>query len=885
MNAPAFTRTLIVSIVGWVAALGSVVLAAMLWQGVVSTREANRQHISAALDSVAIGIQELAHLVEMTAHSTERVVRSAGPENPVRLRRALEAAAAAFELRPDLSHLGLMLSDGSYGNLERNRAGEVLLWLCPATNEPDRPADPNNAPMQRLRLTDSGFVPDMSPALSPAPSPAAAPDAADHPHRARLREIEQTGQQADRAGVWQIRQHPWPVADAQAAPPWGISYTRALYDASDAGGQWLGVLDASFDMARVRQYLNAREREYGVRLELVQVDAAGNMANLPALPQRVGSDTEAPQAVPAAVAAILPQALAGRFVDALAVDGERRWVAAAPLALKGNVAGLIVASRQAPWLNTILGAQIWLMLAVLLVLATGLVWIAQALARRFGQPLAELVERVAGIGQGVQHATTAPATLTRFRETWLLADALDEADAAIARQTALTHAEQERLRALNVELQYRATHNPLTGLPNRALLYQRTTAAIAQARERGTYLALLYVDFDRFKAVNDCYGHSVGNLALKAAGATLARLVGPQDTVAHLSGDRFVILLTGLTAPGDAEPLTRHLIAGLKAPLQVDKLNVQLTATIGVSLYPQHGDTADALISHADIAMYAAKAQERGSWRAYDAALGEQAQQRIELELSLREAIEAGPGSQLHLVYQPQVNLATGRISGCEALLRWQHPTLGAVSPARFIPIAEESGLIMPLGDWVLQTACRQARAWLDAGLAPVRVAVNLSTRQFLQQDVVAWVADTLRRTGLPAACLELEITESLLPHDVEHAIATLQRLRKLGVTLALDDFGTGYSNLSYLKRFPLHTLKIDQSFVHTAASHRTNAAIVRTIILLARELGFKTLAEGVETDEQRQFLRAQGCDDIQGYCFSPPVSADEFAALMKKHE
>jgi len=450
--------------------------------------------------------------------------------------------------------------------------------------------------------------------------------------------------------------------------------------------------------------------------------------------------------------------------------------------------------------------------------------------------------------------------------------------------TVLTAQEQARLQTLNAELEHRVTHHELTGLPNRVLLHQRLAQAIARVRAGGGYLALLYLDLDRFKTVNDCYGHTFGNRVLKAAGAALTRLVGPQDTVAHLSGDRFLILLADLHAASDAERLTRHIVIGLRQPLMVGKLNQQISATIGVSIYPQHGDTVDALVSHADTALYAAKAEGRGGWCVYTPELGKAAQRRTELEVQLRDAIDGPDAGQLHLVYQPQVNLKTGTITGCEALVRWTHPQLGAVSPACFIPIAEESGLIMALGDWMLTAACRQGKAWLDAGLAPVRIAVNLSMRQFLQQDVVAWVADALVRTALPASCLELEITESLLPHDLEKAIATLHRLRALGVTLALDDFGTGYSNLGALKRFPIQILKIDQSFVRGAAATPADAAIVRATITLARELGFATLAEGVETDAQLRFLCEHGCDDIQGYRFSTPLDAEAFAALMKRN-
>jgi len=506
------------------------------------------------------------------------------------------------------------------------------------------------------------------------------------------------------------------------------------------------------------------------------------------------------------------------------------------VAVLGGVVLLVMVGCRVPWRDTLpgagMGAEIWRMLALLAALAAGLTGIALV-----------------------------------------------------------------RLQALSAQREYRATHHELTELPNYLLLQQRVSAAIAAAREnpqRSRHIALLYLDLHRFKAVNDAYGHAFGTRVLKAAGAALTRLVGPQGTVAHLSGDRFLILLADLREASDAERLAQHVLTGLKHPLVVDAVSIPLTATVGVSVYPQHGETVDALVSHADLAGYAAKRAGRGVWRIYTDAMGEAVQRRSELEACLRAAIEANPnadpdagpghGNPFHLVYQPKIHLASGRITGCEALVRWTHPVLGEVAPACFIPIAEESGLIMPLGDWVLNAVCRQARAWRDAGLVPVRIAVNLSLRQFLHQDVVAWVADALARHQLPASCLELEITESLLPHDLEHAIATLARLRALGVTLALDDFGTGYANLSTLKRFPVHVLKIDQSFVRNAATTPADAAIVRAILTLARALSFTTLAEGVETDAQLQFFRTHGCDGVQGYHISAPLRAGAFAALLERN-
>jgi EAL domain-containing protein (putative c-di-GMP-specific phosphodiesterase class I) len=314
-------------------------------------------------------------------------------------------------------------------------------------------------------------------------------------------------------------------------------------------------------------------------------------------------------------------------------------------------------------------------------------------------------------------------------------------------------------------------------------------------------------------------------------------------------------------------------------PFQLEGRDVHLSASIGVSLFPQDGQTADALIGNADVAMYRAKDSGRNVYQFFTREMSDETQRRVEIETELRAAVARG---QLRLAYQPRVDLASGRITGCEALLRWDHPVLGPVPPGRFIPIAEDSGLIVPIGDWVLRTACAQNRAWQDAGLPPLVVSVNLSARQFLQQDVVAWVLGVLAQTGLPAERLELELTESLIAQDVEKFIATVNRLKEAGVRLAIDDFGTGYSSLSYLKRFRVDTLKIDQSFVRNLASEVDDATIALAVISLAHNLRMSALAEGVETGAQCNFLRLNRCDAMQGYFFSKPVPAAEMEAMLR---
>jgi diguanylate cyclase (GGDEF)-like protein/PAS domain S-box-containing protein len=428
-------------------------------------------------------------------------------------------------------------------------------------------------------------------------------------------------------------------------------------------------------------------------------------------------------------------------------------------------------------------------------------------------------------------------------------------------------------------IEYLATHDGLTDLPNRNLIHDRITQAVAHVRRAGRQLALLYVDLDRFKLINDGFGHPFGDAMIKAAGERLAGVVRDGDTVARQTGDEFLILLADLRKSTDVYIVAQKVIDAFGRPFNLQGREVYLTASVGVSIYPQDGEAVDALIGNADVAMYRAKELGRNAYQFFTREMSDETKRRVELETRLRLAV---PRNELQLAYQPKVDLATGRMTGCEALLRWTHPELGAVSPARFIPIAEDSGLIVPIGDWVLRTACLQNKAWLDAGLPPIAVSVNVSARQFLQQDVVAWVMKTLGETGLPPERLELELTESLIAQDVEKVIDTVNQLKSAGVKLSIDDFGTGYSSLSYLKRFRVDTLKIDQSFVRHMLTEQDDAAIVQAVISLAHSLKLKVIAEGVETAEHCKLLRQINCDEMQGYYFSKPAPAAEMEAMLK---
>jgi len=427
---------------------------------------------------------------------------------------------------------------------------------------------------------------------------------------------------------------------------------------------------------------------------------------------------------------------------------------------------------------------------------------------------------------------------------------------------------------------YLATHDGLTGLGNRRLIEDRIAQSITHARRTGRQTAVLFVDLDRFKVVNEGYGRALGDALIQASGRRLAGAVREGDTVARLYGDEFLVMLSDLRRTADVYVLAQKLLDALSPPLAIDGRKAQVTASIGVALHPVDGETADVLISHANAAMDRAKAAGGNTYQFYTKDMGEAAERRVELETELRGALAAG---QLELAYQPRVDLESRRIAGCEALLRWNHPRLGAVSPAVFVPVAEESGLIVPIGEWVLRTACARARAWADAGLPPVPVSVNLSIRQFAQQDVAALVLRVLKDTGLPPAQLELEITESLIAQDTEKVIATVNRLKAAGVKLAIDDFGTGYSSLSYLKHFRADSLKIDRSFVRDMLADPDAAIISLAVISLAHSLRMTAVAEGVETAEQCAFLKENGCDGIQGYHFSRPVNPEAFEALLRE--
>lgn len=431
------------------------------------------------------------------------------------------------------------------------------------------------------------------------------------------------------------------------------------------------------------------------------------------------------------------------------------------------------------------------------------------------------------------------------------------------------------------QIRHLAHHDVLTDLPNRSLFSDRLGHALERARRGRLQLALMFIDLDRFKNVNDSLGHQAGDQLLRAVARRLQGLVREEDTLARFGGDEFVMMIENVRDPDGAARVALKVLSALEAPIGIDGHEIYVGASVGIALYPHDGDDSEALLRSADSAMYEAKGAGRSTYRFYTAEQTRISRERFELEGGLRRALERG---ELRLVYQPQADCVSGRLIGVEALVRWQHPERGLVAPDQFIPLAEEIGLIGQIGAWVLDTACAQARAWELAG-RPLRMAVNLSGQQVSRDDLYAVVSDTLMRTGLSPQWLELEITEGHILKRVEVCIASLQRVKSLGVTLAIDDFGTGYSSLSYLKRLPLDRLKIDRSFVEGIPGDADDVAIVATILSMARNLGLEVIAEGVETPEQLEYLITQRCGQYQGYHLGRPMPAVELDAWVATYE
>ena len=443
---------------------------------------------------------------------------------------------------------------------------------------------------------------------------------------------------------------------------------------------------------------------------------------------------------------------------------------------------------------------------------------------------------------------------------------------------------EERMRTL-------ALYDSLTGLPNREFFIEQFGHSLAHAERLGRPLAVMVLDIDRFKRINDTLGHGVGDVLLQEVGkrleqalreadyVTRADFVSSDQNLARLGGDEFTIMLASLAQAEDVAKVARRVLEMISRPIMLDGAETVVTASIGIAVYPADGADTETLLKNADSAMYFAKDQGKDNFQFFSPSMNARSFQKLSMENSLRKALER---DELRLHYQPKVDAASKRITGVEALIRWQHPELGMVAPNDFIPLAEETGLIVPIGEWVLHTACQQLARWHAAGFADLTVAVNMASQNFAQKDFVGGVAATIRGAGIAPAAVEIEITESVLMQDIKAAIATLNALKACGVRLSVDDFGTGYSSLAYLKRFPIDTLKIDRSFVRDVINNREDAAITAAIIALAQSLELQVVAEGVETQEQSEFLRKKGCHLMQGYLFSRPLPPEQLTALLE---
>lgn len=430
------------------------------------------------------------------------------------------------------------------------------------------------------------------------------------------------------------------------------------------------------------------------------------------------------------------------------------------------------------------------------------------------------------------------------------------------------------------KIRYLAYYDALTGLPNRTLFNDRLNLALAHAHRNQQRVAVMFLDLDRFRTINDTLGHTLGDRLLQGVAGRLERCVREGDTVARLGGDDFMLLLPGINQVEEAFKIAERILQSLEPVFKVDDQELHISASIGIALYPNDGENAQTLLKNAGTALSRAKVQGKNNYQSYTATMDVKSLERLMLEQGLRRALER---EEFVIHYQPQVDLSFGQIVGIEALVRWQHPHLGLVSPMKFIPLAEETGLIVSLGEWVLRTACSQNKALQDAGFPPLRIAVNLSASHFRQKDLIKTIAKILEETRLDPNYLELELTESTVMESAETTIAMLRRLKEMGVHLSIDDFGTGYSSLSYLKRFPIDTLKIDRSFVRDITTDLDDAEIAKLIIAMAHSLKLKVVAEGVETKEQFEFLRSQQCDEMQGYYFSPPLPVEAFFQLLNK--
>ncbi len=435
-----------------------------------------------------------------------------------------------------------------------------------------------------------------------------------------------------------------------------------------------------------------------------------------------------------------------------------------------------------------------------------------------------------------------------------------------------------QLKKAEETIRYQAYHDLLTGLPNRDQLMIRLRLELVQHEKNRKKLAVLHIDLDRFRTINDTLGHAVGDKVIKAVTRRLGALVHKTDTLARIGSDEFIVLLADLERVEQAADFGQRLVDSMRKPLRVDSRELYTTVSVGISMYPEDGDSPEGILKNADIAVSSVKEWGRNNFQFFNPALNRRTVERLLLESSLRQSLERG---EIEVRYQPQMSIKSGKMIGVEALSRWRHPVLGLLEPSQFIPVAEEIGFISAIDGWVLKTAALQNRKWIEAGLPPLTMGVNISAHQFQQPSFIDMVRRVLNETGLDPRYLDIEITESTAMRDIDRSVPNLMGLHDLGIDLSIDDFGTGYSSLNYLKRFPVHKLKIDKSFIHGLIEDRNDQAIVRAVIAMGHSLGLTVIAEGVETAEQYEFLKDAGCDEVQGYLFSEPMPAEKMQTLM----
>jgi diguanylate cyclase (GGDEF)-like protein len=474
-----------------------------------------------------------------------------------------------------------------------------------------------------------------------------------------------------------------------------------------------------------------------------------------------------------------------------------------------------------------------------------------------------------GMNRGADDYLTKPFTVADLKEA---------IHTRLAKQATVTQPYIDEMKRAAAQLNLLAYRDPLTNLPNRTLLYHQLRVMLNEANRRQRSIALLCLCVDRFKSINLIQGYEVGDVLLQQVAARLSACVGKDNMVARLGIDEFGVVLNDIADSAEVIAQTERILQALSGGYAIDHYQLSAEFSIGVTLYPEDNSSAEKLLDHADLAMCAAKQQPQSAYQFYNPSMDTQLTERQQLISDLGQALER---NELYLLYQPQVNLVTGRIIGVEALVRWRHATRGVISPVTFIPLAEETGLIVPIGDWVLHTACAQAKEWQAAHAFPIRVAVNLSARQFKQQHLVAKITEVLATTGLTPTSLGLELTETSVMEDGEATIATLRQLKAMGIQISVDDFGTGYSSLNYLRRYPLDSLKIDKSFVQDITEDSSGTAIATAILAMAQSLKLKVIAEGVETEAQLNFLRQRGCYAMQGFLFSRPIAPDEVDKML----